>query len=1357
MILLSIELKAQVEYDYQILSVNQGLSQGMVFDALQCKDGYIWIATKGGLNRYNGYNFDVFSPDAFDPFALGASEIRKLFEDSKGRIWINHLEGIDVFIPGEGLFFHLPKPDLPIFIGWENDSSPLSFAETPDGSIWIADMEHLWRIQLSDEALQLSKKRGNAFPEYSLRKISFYQFKDSDGTFFKVKNIFFSEHYGLLAGTNNGLYHLDYKTEAFAPLTLQGYSVKIAGEESSGLLWLRVWKKNEDEGPQNLIPKVDDFEGENQIAFYDGNQVQFLKKTIGHTHLFYPRSNGNMWFLQGNVLQKWKSENLREEEAHDLHWAFKEPFLQPDDFIFKSLMIDESGLLWMGTRGYGMVKFNPEKPKFSSFLPNRTQRSIIEDPKGRLFTYMDPQYIFKDLEFEDREQNPWYISQPDIYYPTVFDEFGNGWGNNEFGTLFRIDKITKELQLFPWKGYGLIFSRKGYLISVHETGLIKFDPTSEKSTLFPFSESVDESSRKSYIRHLHESKDGTIWIFTFEGIVRAVPGEDGFDFTHFRNIKTDRNSLSTNKVFSVADDPIDPDRYLWIGTNGGGLNRLDKESGTFKHFNTANGLPDNVIYGILPDENGHIWLSTNRGLCRFHVREESAKNFVVADGLQYNEFNRGSYLRTSDGFMIFGGVNGLTVFHPDKLQFNSNIPGTRIVGLSIGNEARSITPPAHLRLSHRQNFLSFEFAALDFTNPSQNRFRYKLEKTNRFGRSESEYWIESGHKNTVQFANLQPGRYTFKVMGSNNDGVWSEQPAKISFSISPPWWASSFAYFLYFLLFGSVIFTLYRFQLRRNFDKQEALRLRELDEFKNQFFTNITHEFRTPLTVILGTSERLTAQVNGNKIQEDRPQLERMVKLIQRNGKNLLNLINQILDLAKLESQSNNLNYIQGDVLGYLRYILESLKSMAETRNIELSMKSHQAGILMDYDPDRLLQIVYNLLSNAVKFTPEGGRVTMEVTTDGKALCISVVDTGVGIPEESIPFVFDRFFQVKNHNGNKATSQINISGGSGIGLSITRNLVEAMGGTISLKSPLPDGTQGTEFTVRLPITNDSPMADSESAATLDLPYPLFLENAEKKPDESLPSILIVEDNLDVSEFLGAGLSSNYNLDFAFDGKRGIELAIQNLPDLIISDVMMPEADGFELCDQLKNDERTSHIPIILLTAKADVDSRVAGLRRGADAYLAKPFHEEELTEWIKQLIAGRKLLQERYSNLSNVSDSETEEGKNHEFAIEDVFVQKFKSLLERNFSDSNFSVDFVCSELNMSRSQLYRKLNALTGKTVIDHLKELRLESAKKLLESGKWNVSEAAYKVGYNDPKYFGKLFLAKYGEPPSNFSSNQ
>ncbi len=537
----------------------------------------------------------------------------------------------------------------------------------------------------------------------------------------------------------------------------------------------------------------------------------------------------------------------------------------------------------------------------------------------------------------------------------------------------------------------------------------------------------------------------------------------------------------------------------------------------------------------------------------------------------------------------------------------------------------------------------------------------------------------------------------------------------------------------------------------------EADQLQELNEFKSRFFTNITHEFRTPLTVILGMSEQVLREGASHP-----------VTLIKRNGENLLRLVNQILDLAKLESNTLKMNYVQGDVLAFTRYIAESLHSLANAQNLMLRVESDQANIVMDYDPERFLQIIHNLLSNAIKFTPSGGKVVVRATSEGfqtlptlKMLNIRVTDTGAGIPPDELPHIFERFFQAKNQEyvspSQLGRSRVGLSG-AGIGLSLTRELVKAMGGEISVESTVG---VGSTFWVKLPIRNDELRMMNDEYPSLNTALSTHIQQNDSSGSiqhSSLPHVLLIEDNPDVVEYLSACLKGLYTLDFAYNGQAGIEKALENVPDLIVSDVMMPFKDGFEVLDALKNDERTSHIPIILLTAKADAQSRLTGLRRGADAYLSKPFHQEELLVTMENLLELRRKLQLKYqqsilaAGLSAKALAAEEAVPTRVIADpEDAFLRQVRAIIEANYADDGFGLPQLCQKIGMSRSQLFRKMKALTDIAPSDLIRSHRLNKAKALLESGTTNVTEAAWQTGFKDASYFSKLYQEEFGEMPS------
>ena len=538
-----------------------------------------------------------------------------------------------------------------------------------------------------------------------------------------------------------------------------------------------------------------------------------------------------------------------------------------------------------------------------------------------------------------------------------------------------------------------------------------------------------------------------------------------------------------------------------------------------------------------------------------------------------------------------------------------------------------------------------------------------------------------------------------------------------------------------------MLYWVYTFLLRRKLAQAEVIRLQDLDQVKTRIYTNLTHEFRTPLTVISGIADHILSQPSMENLRDGLP-------MIKRNSAQLLRLINQILDLSKLESGRLSAKMIHDDILGYLKYLTESFHSFADSKDIRLHLLPGIEELHMDFDPEKIQAIFSNLVGNAVKFTPPGGNIYIKIEKSksgemGDFLEIKVKDTGKGISSEHLPYIFDRFYQVDN-------SSTRSDEGTGIGLALTKELVHLMSGTIEANSQLG---RGSEFTLRLPIKNEAPKGNASEFAIDSIPNVKDLVEAsgfgtEEDYDESLPMALLIEDNEDVLSYLELCLQGKYRIQKARNGLQGIQLSIEMIPDIIVSDVMMPEKDGYEVVERLKKDERTSHIPIILLTAKADLDSRLEGLERGADAYLSKPFEKKELEVRLRKLIEVRQKLTARYVTLDPVGTPETPAEKQ-----EDAFLKKLRSLVEANLESEEFGIGELCKELAVSRTQLHRKLKALTNKSTSQVIRTIRMQEAKKLLLNSSLNISEIGYAVGYGNPSHFTQEFTKEFGEAPSFF----
>lgn len=773
-------------------------------------------------------------------------------------------------------------------------------------------------------------------------------------------------------------------------------------------------------------------------------------------------------------------------------------------------------------------------------------------------------------------------------------------------------------------------------------------------------------------------------------------------------------------------------------------------------------------YGILEDDAGTLWVSTENGLARrLPIGSEQAFfPLGLTDGLQTASFLPKAYLNSSESEQLFfGSTQGILALQPSLLQLDTPRPKFALHALSTfnpyGEKAQMATDyfigdtDKRVQFGHKDQTINLTISDLNWQDHKGIRYEYLLEGFNR-------QWMPLGEDMQVTYTSLPPDDYVFKVRERNAENIYSEVSDLLYFTVYPPWWKSIWAYIFYSLLVGVIVVAIYRFQFKRQLEKQEADNLRELDTFKNKFYTNISHEFRTPLTIILGMNDQM----------EKQPEkwLKEGAEMIRKHGTHLLSLINQILDLQKLDAVTLTVDMQQGNIISFFRSIAEQFEAFVHSKRQKLVFISTVDRLEMDYDADKTLQIISNLLSNAIKYTPEKGQVKLTISKEsnnegiqGESLLIKIEDTGAGIPAEKLPHIFDRFYRLDEHTSTEI--------GTGIGLSLTKELVNLLEGNIEVSSELG---KGSCFKVYLPIRNEAEV--KASPATTELRASIFgtgspqgnaqestqLQEESISQDNALPIALVVEDNADIAKYLQLCLEGKYQVAWAENGQKGIDKALEIVPDIIISDVMMPEKDGFEVCETLKQDIRTSHIPFILLTAKSDVESRIAGLKQGADDYLAKPFHEEELLVRMHNLLTIRHRLQERYQNVydnplpkaapeQTSSGTDTLEPKIKAPSLEDAFILKVKEIVEANMGNADFDLEQLGRELNLSRSNFYRKMKALTGRTPAIFIRSLRLQKARELLVSSDSSIKEIAYDVGFSDPAYFTKSYSAEFGESPS------
>jgi signal transduction histidine kinase/ligand-binding sensor domain-containing protein/DNA-binding response OmpR family regulator len=1368
--LLSSDLYAQIDQPrFKHLTTEDGLSQNAVFALYQDSRGFMWFGTKDGLNRYDGYSFTIYQHNPFDSTSISANYITALFEDRQGNLWIGTYDGgLNRFMRESEVFQRISN--IPMS---RDDTGTFTISViTGDstGNIWMGTAGNgLFKLSLDESD-------PTTLPDYVHYK---HQPGIQESLSDDIVNSLLVDHNDTIwIGTQkrlNRLHTSEHKT-AFhhyiihtkhpdAPTTHQDSSVSAIFRNDDESLWL---------GTTSGIAQFNPADGS---YIHYPHHYQIFRYGWGRIVGIIEDRTGYLWLATPGELMRFDPER----KSYD--YFRNDPF-NPESINFNgvsSLYRDRTGILWFGTPGYGINMAAPKADRFNilrrandrpSRISGFSVRAILEDDAGDIWIGTETLYRWDRStgELKSLETTPDRVN-----------EFGNvgPWAMLRatkssalyFAThagLFRLDTKTGEIRQFTYdpdnmqglpqqEVFAVFEDREGNIWIATKNYVSKFvDEEIGRFLHFQYTgRIIDELVRPQ----IHQNKEGSFWIGTDNGLLRFDPNTQSFHA--YRNDPLRINTLSNNDIKSIHPDPDEPERILWLGTAGGGLNRFDIELEDFQYFTIEDGLPNNVIYGILADESGHLWLSTNKGLSRFDRKTETFKNYDISDGLQSNEFNTGAFFKSESGEMFFGGIHGLNYFYPADIIDNPFHPNVVITGLAILNRAvshqdensvlqKSISETDAITLPHSDNIVSFQFAALDFSAPEKNLYEYKLEGFHKD-------WIYSGTQRTATFTNLKPGTYTFRVRGSNNDGVWSDQEASIVLIIEPPFYGTWWAYLLYLLAGVSILFGLRRYEMNRARLKNELRlehinrdRMKELDTLKSRFFANISHELRTPLTLILGPAEQLSTDIDDDRLRHKS-------RIIYSNAKRLLRLINQLLDISRLESGSMKLHAGLYDIVPFVRGITMSFSAYAERKRMTLQFVSTEPRIALYFDRDKAEKIFINIISNAIKFTPSDGSVSVELSikkgATPSAVDIAVYDTGIGIPSDQLQYVFDRFYQVGGASSYERE-------GTGIGLALVKELVELHRGTVTVASEIG---KGSVFTVSFPLgkehlspdeitdqnedtyDSDSRFGDNGDYIEEVAESPGELIETQTKEDETL--ILIVEDNKDLREYIREQIIHKYTILEAKDGADGFEIASERIPDLIISDVIMPRMNGYEFCRKLKTDQRTSHIPFILLTAKAGEKDKFAGLQQGADDYLIKPFSTEELLVRVDNLIESRRRLREKYSGHIAVKPTDVAVT-----SVDKKFLERVLSVVESHLSDVNFSVEILARNVNMSQSQMHRKLKALTDLSANQFIRSIRMQRALELLKKNAGNVAEVAYMVGYDDPGYFTRTFKNYFEYLPSD-----
>ncbi|MCY7353418.1 MAG: response regulator [Cytophagaceae bacterium] len=1338
---------AQAPLKFEHLTVKDGLSQNAILSMIQDRKGYLWFGTSDGLNKYDGYTFTAYKYTPHDPTSISQNVINKIWEDKQGLIWIGTAAGgICKFDPSTEQFtsYHPPQPKN-LFVPALRSASAIN--EDGEGLMWVGSF--------GGELRRFNKKTGQFSEKYALNYQSTAD--ESNAGFDRISALYKDRTGTLWVGNRAGMHKLiltpgiagkptqvrfqQYRHDPENPNSLSANNVRFIYQDKKRLFWIGT----ANHGLNRFDPKT----GAVTQYQYDPKNPNSLSNNSFFSQSAVEDAQGNLWIGTTNGLNQLNREQTGfTRYRHDPADATS----LGSNFV-SNLLLDQAGSLWVGTIK-GISRTDPHQPPFRSYgysLPpaNALRGSAVSalyedkfgilwigtengldafDPQTNQFTHVEltkPPFSSRITSIlEDRSAIFWMSSDDKLMrFNRKTGEFNSSSGS-----------LTLDKKLAGHRIYTLYEDRQGLLWIGSQVGVRSFDRQTGTIREYLHDPNNPKTISDHQINAIQEDNRGNIW-FGHGSVALSKLNQKTGRFTRYQHRVDDSTSLSSNLVNCIHQDSKG---VLWFGTKAGGLCRFNEQSQTFTTFTDKQGLINNTINAILEDNQGNLWLNTNGGLSRFSPTTRTFTNYDVQDGLQSNLLSRAAW-KGRDGTLYVGSDNGFNVFNPEDIRPNGYVPPVVITRFRLFDKALpGKSEAAEIELSYHQNFISFEYAALNYTNPQKNQYRYQLEGVD-------PNWVQAGTRRVANYTNLGPGEYTFRVKGSNNDGLWNEQGTSMRVIIHPPWWRTWWAYAFYTLLFITGLLLarraiVNRERLRANLRVQqtETESLRELDGMKSRFFANLSHEFRTPLALISGIVQERTDKLpisDGQRADYG---------LISRHATRLLQLINQLLDLSKLEASQLQAHPEPGDLTALLRALAGSFESLAQSKGLTYRYALPLQSVWAEFDADKVEKIVANLLSNAIKFTAKNGQIVFTADRPEASIRFVVEDTGIGIAPEDLPHIFNRFYQAD------PTATRNYEG-VGIGLALTKELVDLLGGTIAVESRL---AEGSSFTVTLPLAVVSPPERiSEpilNGHDVKQTAPRSSEPTTAKSGKShLMKLLVVEDNTDLRQFIQQFLSKNYTVLEAVDGLEGLNQAVDTIPDLIISDVMMPGLDGLTLCQRLKTDERTSHIPLILLTAKADVASKLTGLGYGADDYLTKPFQVDELLARIQNLIAQRQQLRERFSRQLTLKPSDVTVT-----SADERFLQRALSIVETQLSNPEFDVDRFSREIGMGRTQLYRKLTALTNQSPTDFIRLMRLHRAADLLRQQQGNVSEIALQVGFNSLNYFTRCFREQFGQTPSEYA---
>ncbi|MEM6800649.1 MAG: two-component regulator propeller domain-containing protein [Bacteroidota bacterium] len=1362
-------------YRFKSITVNDNLSHSNVNAIVQDSLGYIWIGTNNGLNRFDGYQIKTFKHDVQDVLSPPGNRVKAMLVDRFGHIWISfENKGLYSFDPTTLLFekISLPHPKQAI--------SRILLDE--QGDIWVNKPKlGLYRLILDQEGSLKTVQ------DYSTEMI----FGQQEGK--EIRGLFSSSS-GLYFFTNqNEIWDFDRENDFFRPI-YKREELKLGEGE-----FIRSFYKDGESfwlGTDFRLLSAKAFERGLQIE-----SVQIYSSAVYVTNIYKDQFE-RLWCSTsiGLFMLDHQDRDKANPSVIRYYKNKEDPLGILSNRIF-CFLEDRFGVFWLGSHS-GVNYTNLRRKAFVHIGPYLGGTDLFkENHVGAIFKNNDGKiwigtnsglYIYPSKKRSSSD----YLAQTKPLYPIqsnvnfIFQDSKDAiWLGIDQGRIGQAKENNGKLDLKIWEGgdpehhppsgqvKGMCEDHLGRLwVTTRSNGL--FVISEDRQSHFHLSHdpnNINSLSTNNLTVPYYDPLDSCVWVSSRDGGLTKISlyPNDFLQFQHFRYDPDDSTSISSNHTWQVLRSK---NGQLWVGTLGGGLNELiEEEDNTvrFRRYITKDGLLDNDIECIAEDDAGNLWLA-GIGLTKFNPAEGSFVHFDYQDGLQSNHFYVGAVHKDPQGLLYFGGVSGINIFDPASIRADSILPQVYITGIRVNNEEvevgkafngrvlleNPLSQPTAIQLTAEETDIFFDFVGLQYASPQENLYEYRLKGLN-------DQWVRTEFPNlSANYSNIPPGDYTFQVRASNGDGVWNESVNSLPVYIAIPWFQSPLAFLVYIIIISLALYLFQKVTKIQAGLKNELImaeKEQELNQAKLSFFTQLSHELRTPLTLIKGPLDELLLETNVKRATQFK------LEVIQKSTNRLLRLINQLLDFRKMESSNMSLKVADGDIVKFIREVFIIFSQSSGDKHIDFRFKSTKERINLTFDRDKMEIVLMNLLSNAFKFTQEGN-ISVSISAKGSEfeagtfdqhgqlvdnyLLLEIKDSGVGIPKEEVDKIFNPYYQVKNSSSLHAI-------GTGIGLSLVSGIVRLHKGNIEAESTIG---QGSVFTLKLPFGNQHFSGNQlipnfknseyighyvEAKQERVDPFPqrdAYLSQLEERSKKF--RVLIVEDNPDLRSYLERSLKKHFYVLLAVNGQEGYKLALEENPDLIVSDIMMPVLDGISMLQRIKSNELISHIPIILLTARTSTVFEQKGLITGAEDYISKPFDLKLLISKIYSFLKNRERLMEFYRKQIFF-----EPVKENQLSPEEKLTHRSIQVVEAHLDDPEFNVQKLAQILSHSQSSLYRKIKQITDKSLVEFIRDIRLRKAAQLLNEDELSITQIAYAVGFNDVKYFRKHFKRLYQLNPSEF----